>query len=68
MLGLWTASMHLGNFVGPTLSGFMVEAWGFRQTTTVFLIAFAIMALIDFEELVRQTVKGRRRGYEEIEA
>ncbi len=28
--GLWTASFHLGNFVGPTASGFMVEAWGFR--------------------------------------
>ena len=28
--GMWTASFHFGNFVGPTASGFMVEAWGFR--------------------------------------
>ena len=28
--GLWTSSFQLGNFVGPTVSGFMVDAWGFR--------------------------------------
>ncbi len=36
--GLWTASFHLGNFVGPTASGFMVEAWGFRYRC-IFLSA-----------------------------
>ena len=28
--GLWNASFNLGSFLGPTISGFVVQAFGFR--------------------------------------
>ena len=69
--GLWNASFHLGNFVGPTVSGFMVEAWGFRSTTVVFLCVFVVMGFVDLCELcfhLGKRARGRRRrdGYEKI--
>jgi MFS family permease len=37
--GLWTSSYFLGSFVGPTLSGILVDQVGFRATS---LILFSI--------------------------
>ncbi len=28
--GMWSSSLYMGNFVGPSLSGVMVEKLGFR--------------------------------------
>ena len=38
-------TMYLGSLVGSSVSGFMVENWGFRRTTDVFLV-FAVLALV----------------------
>ena len=27
---VWTSSVHLGNFLGPTIAGFVVQSLGFR--------------------------------------
>ncbi len=32
LAGLWIFSFYLGNFVGPTVSGLMVQWIGFRRT------------------------------------
>ena len=49
--GFWLGSMHLGNFVGPTVAGFLVEAMGFRQSTLYFQILYAILCVSDSLEL-----------------
>ena len=41
----------MGNFVGPTLAGFLVESMGFREAILVFLVLFAFAVLLDLYEL-----------------
>jgi len=36
--GIWTSAFALGNFIGPTLGGFLVDYIGFRNATTVFQV------------------------------
>jgi len=50
VLGVWLSAFSLGNFVGPTLAGFLVQTQGFRGTTTVFFSLYAIMILVDLSE------------------
>ncbi len=61
--GLWNTSFFLGNFVGPTVSGFLVEAWGFRSATIIFLGMFVVMGFVDLCELWFQ-LKGKRAEQE----
>ena len=39
--------LTLGNFVGPTASGFSVEAYGFEWTTVVFFAMYCIILVVD---------------------
>ena len=48
---MWTASFFLGNFAGPTFAGFLVEHYGFRFTTFVFLVLNIVIFAIDLMEL-----------------
>ena len=67
--GLWNASFNLGSFVGPTLSGFMVEAVGFRKTTVTFMPVFTVALIGNFIELannVRHSRANKRKEYEEF--
>jgi predicted MFS family arabinose efflux permease len=43
--GLWTAAFALGNFVGPTVGGPLVDLLGFAGTTPV-LQAWALVMLV----------------------
>ena len=43
--GIWTSAFALGNFIGPTLGGILVGAYGFETTTTVFQVIFWIFEL-----------------------
>jgi len=43
--GLWTAAFALGNFVGPTVGGPLVDLLGFAGTTPV-LQAWALLMLV----------------------
>ena len=36
--GIWTSAFALGNFIGPTFGGLLVDAYGFEITTTVFQV------------------------------
>ena len=47
---MWTSSLYLGCFAGPTLAGFMVERIGFRSTTILFWAVYLLILFIDMLE------------------
>ena len=49
--GLWLSSFHLGSFLGATISGFVVEAIGFRSTAVTYMVVSLIMFLANLAEL-----------------
>ena len=59
--GLWNASFNLGSFVGPTVSGFVVEAVGFRKTTVTFLPVFTVALIGNFIELANNVRQSNMR-------
>ena len=52
ILGVWTLSFFLGSAVGSTLSGFLVDAYGFEWTTVVFFAIYCIILVVDVFELL----------------
>ncbi len=59
ILGMWSASFYLGNFVGPTLAGILVESWGFRKSSLLFWCLYLIITVVDVAELVSK-IRGDR--------
>jgi MFS family permease len=67
--GMWSTSFYLGNFLGPTVSGFLVEAYGFRNSTVLFFSILLLILVIDVFELaynVRMKRSTKNVNYEEI--
>ena len=67
--GMWSTSFYLGNFVGPTGAGVLVDNFGFRSTTIVFFGIYTFILLVDFIELgfsIRINRKVSKEGYEEL--
>ena len=63
--GIWTSTFALGNFIGPTLGGFLVDGMGFRQTTAVFQLIGGVMLILDLINVCcfnLKKKKHRRRG------
>ena len=52
LAGMWSSSFYLGNFLGPTIGGFIVEAYGFAWTTIVYFCLYCFMILINSCDLV----------------
>ena len=48
--GLWLSAFSLGNFVGPTVAGALVEKYGFQWTTLAFVILFVVVIFKDIIE------------------
>ena len=48
---LWLSSFHLGSFLGPTISGFVVEVIGFRSTAVTYMVVSIIMFLVNLADL-----------------
>ncbi len=46
-VGLWTGSFYLGNFLGPTIAGFIVEQRGFRVAAAFFFVLDLVLAASD---------------------
>ena len=66
--GIWLSAFSLGNFVGPTIAGALVETEGFRNTTLIFFFLYLVMLLLDiFEAVYRKIQEARQAVYEEIE-
>ena len=67
--GLWLSSFHLGSFLGATISGFVVEAIGFRRTAVTYMVVSLIMFLANLAELglkVKDTMPDKS-DYENVE-
>lgn len=66
-IGIWLSAFSLGNFVGPTIAGALVETEGFRNTTLIFFSLYLVMLILDtFEGLFRFIQERRQRQYQEI--
>ena len=68
---MWSCSFYFGNFLGPTIGGFLVESFGFRDTSLVFAVLQLKMMLGNLVELgvLRcwgKKNKKKREGYQEI--
>ena len=44
---MWSASRYFGSFIGPTVAGFLVDAYGFVWTTIVFFWLFCVITIVD---------------------
>ena len=66
-IGIWMSSFALGNFVGPTIGGIVVQEVGFQYTTLVFFVLYSIMLLTDIVQAIVYVAKSRNQSqYEQI--
>jgi len=74
--GVWLSAFSLGNFVGPTIAGCLVDSLstdedpdlGFRETTLVFFVLYAVMILVDIFEAMHTARRDRIRDqYENLD-
>ena len=70
ILGMWSCTFYLGNFLGPTLAGLAVEKYGFRATTIGFFALDSGIILVDLVELYfsfKRSKELKVKGYEQLE-
>ena len=63
---MWTSSFYLGNFVGPTVGGFLVDYYGFGMAALVMFAACCLSILIDVAELSYSISQNKETGYEQL--
>ena len=63
---MWSTAFYFGNFLGPTLAGISVEAYGFRTTTVAFFVLLCGILIVDFIELAYTVTSNKKNGYEEL--
>ena len=64
---MWSASFEVGSFIGPTVSGFLVDAYGFESTTTVFCGLYGFILMVNTCDLTCSIGKSQTtHGYERI--
>ena len=49
---MWNAAYYFGDFLGATLAGISVDAYGFRQTTVYFWGLLCASLILDLFELI----------------
>ena len=64
---MWTASFFLGNFMGPTVAGILVQHFGFRSSTLFFFAINCSVLLIDSAELFYSIRNSRNHPKSNIE-
>merc|ERR1719273_2667787 len=69
--GVWLSAFSLGNFVGPTIAGILVQTESFRTTTLIFFCLYIAMVIIDTAEAIfkcrRSDMYDRRIQYESLD-
>ena len=68
--GMWQSSFYFGNFLGPTIAGFLVDAYGFRKASIVFFSLFVAVLFVDLGELtynVKKKQNKRSNEYHSLE-
>ena len=58
--GIWLSAFSLGNFVGPTIAGALVQTSGFKATTLIFFGLYLVMIGIDLVDMIVSRVKRSR--------
>ena len=48
--GIWLSAWSLGNFVGPTIAGELVDKFGFEWTCLAFGVLFCVVIIKDIME------------------
>lgn len=64
--GLWTSVFAFGAFVGPSVSGFLYDAIGFRKSVLFIIILHSITAVIFI--FFTCSTSNRKKAYKEIPA
>ena len=68
--GMWSSSFYLGNFLGPTVAGIMVENFGFQLTTLIVFSLFIFIIIVDSLELnyyLKFVTVSKKQGYIEFD-
>lgn len=63
--GLWASGLALGSFLGPSLSGMLSAAVGFRNACMVVVALHIVVAILSFGHLIYEKTR-RRSTYEAI--
>ena len=62
--GAWLSSFFLGNFVGSTLTGFLVDAYGFSKATILVFTLVIVALTLDVMELILRSKKNQMNLHE----
>ena len=57
LAGIWTGSYYLGNLVGPTAAGYMIEYKGFRWTSLLFFVGEVFNSILSIFCLIFKLFK-----------
>jgi MFS family permease len=49
---MWSGSLYFGNFLGPTIAGFLVEAYGFSYTSVLYWAFYLVVLVLDCAVIV----------------
>lgn len=63
--GLWTSTMALGAFIGPSISGYLYDTVGFRKAVLFIILLHIIVATI---VLITFILEKKPQPYKELDA
>lgn len=66
--GLWTSSFALGAFIGPTVSGFLFDKYGFANASLFLIILVFVMVVVELLSLTNIPRKRLLTSSSSIEA
>ena len=56
--GIWTSSFALGNFIGPSIGGFLFDLINFRYTTLIFqIVGLCLLVCVDLFRILKMKKK-----------
>ena len=58
MSGLWSGTLYLGGFLGPTAAGVLVDAYGFRTATILYWALYLLATVVDVGDLAHNVKNG----------
>ena len=58
MSGLWSGTLYLGGFLGPTVAGVLVDAYGFRTATILYWALYLLATVVDVGDLAHNVKNG----------
>ncbi len=53
LTGSWTFSFYAGMFLGPTVGGFLVEAYDFQTAIYLYLVIYGLLVVMDGFMLIK---------------